>query len=119
MLECGAHGCARDATQEAGSRGPERAPRLASLRLGEAVAGATGSFTDRISAYDMRSNTRKTNSMPCRSSGSLIFGRLGSVWSIDDLPSRQSASTWPRSMPSRAPRLSETIWFCPAVSASP
>ena len=32
---------------------------------------------------------------------------------------RHSASTWPRSTPSRVPRFSATIWFWPALSASP
>ena len=42
-----------------------------------------------------------------------------SVLSVTMLPLRQRASTWPRSMPSRLPRLRATMWFWPALSASP
>ena len=64
-------------------RGPPRSERPGGGRAGRGGSrrdqgcenrspGETGSSTDRISAYDMRSNTRNTNSTPWRSSGSLI-----------------------------------------------
>ena len=49
---------------------------------------ATGSLTERISAYDIRLKTRNTNSTPWRSSGSLILVRPFSVGSTTTLPSR-------------------------------
>ena len=48
-----------------------------------------------------------------------VVGRDGSVVSTVRAPSRKSARTCPRSIPSTVPRFSATIWFCPALKPSP
>ena len=86
------------------------------VRSGRRRAPAAGLAA---AARTTRSKVRKTNIRPWRSSGSLIASGRALVRSSACSPSRSTASTWPRSRPSRVPRLIATTWFWPAMRASP
>ena len=91
-----------------------RRPRAGS-GLGEAVAGAHRLLHRTGSARTTRGRRRGTRTagrgVRRAAASARAFGR-GAVDGV--APARHSASTWPRSRPSRAPRLSATIWFWPA-----